>query len=76
MPTTVAFAAPGIHHAARVLLGQLHQELHNKLDSESLTTLNGATLATADPPVLGSGVDVKHGMVKAILIFGVEIYQF
>jgi hypothetical protein len=39
VPTTVAFAAPGIHHAARVLLGQLHQELHNKLESESLTTL-------------------------------------
>eukprot|EP00435_Cladocopium_sp_Y103_P025773 s361_g6.t1 len=39
VPTTVAFAAPGIHHAARVLLGQLHQELHNKLEDESLTTL-------------------------------------
>lgn len=39
VPLTVAFSAPGVHHAARVLLGKLGGELHDKLEQESMTTI-------------------------------------
>lgn len=39
VPLTVAFSAPGVHHAARVLLGKLGGEFHDKLEQESMTTI-------------------------------------
>ena len=41
-PLTVAFSAPGISHAARVLFGQLSQELQRKLEDDRLRTLTVA----------------------------------
>ena len=41
-PLTLAFSAPGIAHAARVMFGELPRALHDKLEEDEMSTLTVA----------------------------------